>query len=92
MRQGEVFGLPVEVDFLRHTVHVRQQVKLLDGEPVTRSYYSHNGWKPALDAAEVERKRSNGFHALRHHFASVLQVCGVASDTSTGHRVIARSG
>lgn len=32
MRQGEVFGLRVvDVDFLRHTVHVRQQVKLLAG-------------------------------------------------------------
>lgn len=139
LRQGEVFGLAVEnVDFLRHTVHVRQQVKALDGELVyappkggreretplpewvsvalaeslrtrpavevtlpwrepggelrtsslifpdrdgeamTRAYYSHNGWKPALAAAEVERKRANGFHALRHHFASVLLQQGVS--------------
>lgn len=134
-----MIGLPVdEVDFLRHTVHVRQQVKILDGELVfappkggreretplpewvavalseslrvrpavdvtlpwmevdgeprtarliftnrdgeamTRAYYAHNGWKPALATAEVERKRSNGFHALRHHFASVLLQQGVS--------------
>lgn len=139
LRQGEVIGLPVdEVDFLRHTVHVRQQVKILDGELVfsppkggreretplpewvavalseslrvrpavdvtlpwmevdgeprtarlvftnrdgeamTRAYYAHNGWKPALATAEVERKRTNGFHALRHHFASVLLQQGVS--------------
>lgn len=35
LRQGEVFGLRVvDVDFLRHAVHVRQQVKHLTGEGV----------------------------------------------------------
>lgn len=36
LRQGEVFGLRVhDIDFLRHTLHVRQQVKLLaDGQPI----------------------------------------------------------
>ncbi|MGH9155786.1 MAG: tyrosine-type recombinase/integrase [Acidimicrobiales bacterium] len=35
LRQGEVFGLRVEdVDFLRHRVLVRQQVKLLGGRPM----------------------------------------------------------
>jgi integrase len=35
LRQGEVFGLAVEdVDFLRRTVTVRRQVKLLHGRPV----------------------------------------------------------
>jgi integrase len=29
-------------------------------------------WKPALKAAEVPQARENGFHALRHHFASIL--------------------
>jgi integrase len=34
LRQGEVFGLLVEdVDFLRHRLLVRQQVKLLNGKP-----------------------------------------------------------
>lgn len=35
LRQGEVFGLRVEdVDFLRHRLLVRHQVKLLNGKPV----------------------------------------------------------
>ena len=36
LRQGEVFGVRVsDVDFLRHTLHVRQQVKLLaDNKPI----------------------------------------------------------
>lgn len=35
LRQGECFGLAVDdVDFLRRTVHVRQQVRLLNGHPV----------------------------------------------------------
>jgi integrase len=34
LRQGEVFGLRVEdVDFLKRKLHVRQQVKLLNGRP-----------------------------------------------------------
>ncbi|MGH8973893.1 MAG: tyrosine-type recombinase/integrase [Acidimicrobiia bacterium] len=34
LRQGEAFGLTVtDVDFLRRTVHVRRQVKLLAGRP-----------------------------------------------------------
>ena len=35
LRQGECFGLALEdVDFLRRVVHVRQQVRLLNGHPV----------------------------------------------------------
>lgn len=35
LRQGETFGVAVEdVDFLRHTLHVRRQVKLVKGRPV----------------------------------------------------------
>lgn len=34
LRQGEVFGLRVEdVDFLRRTIHVRQQIKLVGSQP-----------------------------------------------------------
>ena len=35
-------------------------------------------WKPALVRAGVEPSRSNGFHALRHHYASVLREGGVS--------------
>lgn len=38
----------------------------------------HNAWKPALSAAGVEPDRRNGFHALRHHYASVLLEAGVS--------------
>lgn len=36
LRQGEVFGVRVsDIDFVRHTLHVRQQVKLLaDNQPI----------------------------------------------------------
>lgn len=35
MRQGEILGLAVEnIDFLKRTVHVRQQVRLIRGKPV----------------------------------------------------------
>jgi len=44
-----------------------------DGRALTRAYYQHNAWTPALAAAQVERHRFNGFHALCHHYASVLQ-------------------
>lgn len=139
LRQGEVFGMTVDaVDFLRRTVHVRQQVRLVGGQLVfsppkggrerevplpdwvsvalaehlrvhpatestlpwrdpggaahtaalmftnreggalTRAYYQHNAWTPAIAAARVQRNRSNGFHALRHHYASVLLQRGVS--------------
>jgi integrase len=49
-----------------------------DGGALTRAYYTHNAWKPALAGAGVERRRDNGFHALRHHYASVLLEQGVS--------------
>jgi integrase len=49
-----------------------------DGAAITRAYYAHNAWKPALAAAGVDRSPRNGIHALRHHFASVLLEGGVS--------------
>ncbi len=44
--------------------------------PLNRSYYNHHIWKPALRAAGIEPSRTNGMHALRHHYASVLLDAG----------------
>lgn len=49
-----------------------------DRGPLTRAYFTHNAWKPALTAAGLERNRENGMHALRHHYASVLLESGVS--------------
>lgn len=46
--------------------------------PLTRAYFTHNAWKPALEMADLERNRHNGMHALRHHYASVLLEHGVS--------------
>ncbi len=48
------------------------------GGAITRAYYTHNAWKPALKAAGIERNPRNGMHALRHHYASVLLDGGVS--------------
>ncbi len=45
--------------------------------PLTRAYFSHNAWKPAL-AAGINRSRETGMHALRYHYASVLLDGGVS--------------
>lgn len=49
-----------------------------DRGPLTRAYFTHNAWKPALRVAGLERNRGNGMHALRHHYASVLLENGVS--------------
>ena len=49
-----------------------------DRGPLTRAYFTHNAWKPALSAAGIERSRETGMHALRHHYASVLLDGGVS--------------
>lgn len=40
--------------------------------PINRNHFNPYVWRAALDAAGVERGRSNGMHALRHFYASVL--------------------
>ena len=125
LRQGETFGLRVaDVDFLRHRVDVRQQIRHVSGQgrvvappkrgkartvplpetvaaalaehlrafpadrdglaftnpkggPIAASTYACV-WKPAVVAAGLEPSRENGFHALRHHYASVLLEAGVS--------------
>lgn len=44
--------------------------------PVNRQYFNRHVWKPALEAAGVAPTRSNGMHALRHYYASVLLDAG----------------
>jgi site-specific recombinase XerD len=40
---------------------------------LNRNSFNHHVWKPALRAAGVPTpKRADGFHALRHFYASVL--------------------
>lgn len=46
------------------------------GGAINRNTYNAR-WREALDAAGLPRDRSNGFHALRHTFASVLLADGV---------------
>lgn len=48
------------------------------GEPLKRHRYNEMVWRPALRKAGIEPGRENGFHALRHHFASVLLDAGVS--------------
>ncbi|MFC9128634.1 tyrosine-type recombinase/integrase [Streptomyces sp. NPDC057099] len=64
--------------------------KTLDGPPVTasliftgseglalnRNRFNDRVWRPALRTAHVDVDRSNGMHALRHFYASVLLDAG----------------
>lgn len=137
LRQGEVIGLPVKaVDFLRHNIRVRLQVRLIDGtlvfarpkggkerdvplseslglalaahlsafpavkvtlpwmEPggkpftetlvftsrrgvIHRNGFNADVWGPARQRVGLPGNRENGFHALRHYFASIMLAGGV---------------
>jgi integrase len=55
---------------------------------LNRNYFNTYIWKPSLLAAGVPATRDNGFHALRHYFASALLHDGVdvrALATYLGH-------
>ena len=47
------------------------------GGAIWRGEWNRNTWHPALQAAGVTPCRENGFHALRHAFASALLADGV---------------
>jgi integrase len=46
------------------------------GGPVNKNSFNH-AWRDALDTAGISRGRENGYHASRHHFASLLLHDGV---------------
>lgn len=47
------------------------------GKAITRTPFVQKHWHPALKTAGVAKARENGFHALRHYFASTLLYDGV---------------
>lgn len=63
-----VDGEPATVPLLLYT---------REHKPIYRNSFNHHVWKPALRNAGVpEPKRADGFHALRHFYASVLLDAG----------------
>jgi integrase len=46
--------------------------------PIARKEFNLYVWKAALRRAGIATTRENGFHMLRHHFASVLLEAGVS--------------
>jgi integrase len=49
----------------------------VQGRAITRTPFVQKHWHPALREAGVPVARENGFHALRHYFASALLYDGV---------------
>lgn len=47
------------------------------GGPLRRQDFNRRVWKPALERAGIEPTRANGFHVLRHTYASTLLSRGV---------------
>jgi site-specific recombinase XerD len=47
------------------------------GQAVNKNGFNRTAWQPALKKAGVPAGRENGYHALRHYFASVLLHHGV---------------
>ena len=48
-----------------------------DEGAIWRNDFNRYAWHPALKAAGVAPGRENGFHQLRHHFASIVLRDGV---------------
>jgi integrase len=48
------------------------------GTAINRHHYNCNPyvWKPALREAGIDPSRANGYHALRHHYASSCSTVG----------------
>jgi len=49
----------------------------VEGRAITRTPFTQKHWHPALREAGLSVERQNGFHALRHYFASTLLYDGV---------------
>jgi integrase len=47
-----------------------------ESKPLNRNYFNGHVWHPAVAGAGMEVQRSNGCHALRHYYASVLLDAG----------------
>jgi integrase len=43
-----------------------------EGRAIERNHWNRYQWKPAVKTAGIPVARDNGFHALRHHYASSL--------------------
>lgn len=69
---GHLRRYPAEGDALVFTS--REQ------RPLNRNYFNRHIWRPALVAVGIEPGRSNGMHALRHFYASVLIDAGELDD------------
>ena len=70
--------------------HLRRYPARLDGwvftddtgVPLRRTAFSREVWRPAV--AAVGAPVGTGFHDLRHYYASLLKMGGIASDASFG--------
>jgi len=51
---------------------VQWSLSTAQGRAITRTPFVQKHWHPALREAGVAVARENGFHALRHYFASAL--------------------
>lgn len=68
-RERGLDGIPTTVPLIVTTREARA---------VNKNYASANLWRPALRAAGLPDTRSNGFHVLRHTFASTVLDGGVS--------------